>query len=116
MTKIIKVPDVAQWEETDSILAKNTIGRLENEVRTAYDRGYIDCSRHDRDVLERKHQQLEHIEQVNKKLYERIDKAIEYLESYNIDFKNSKFGEAPISLRELGDLLDILKGENNENE
>lgn len=47
-------------------------------------------------------------------LQQRIDKAIEYLESYNTDFKNSKFGEAPISLRELGDLLDILRGKDNE--
>jgi len=44
----------------------------------------------------------------------KIDKAIEYLESYNTDFKNTRFGEAPISLRELGDLLDILRGNDNE--
>ena len=44
-------------------------------------------------------------------LKRRIDKAIEYLESYNRDFKHCKFGEAPISMRELGDLLDILKGD-----
>lgn len=43
-------------------------------------------------------------------LEEKINKAIEYLESYNTDFKNCRFGEAPISMRELGDLLDILKG------
>lgn len=40
----------------------------------------------------------------------KVDRAIEYLESYNTDFKNCRFGEAPISIRELGDLLDILKG------
>ena len=39
-----------------------------------------------------------------------INKAIKYLESYNTDFKHSRFNEAPISIRELGDLLDILKG------
>ena len=50
----------------------------------------------------------------NERLNNIIDKAIEYLESYNTDFKNCKFGEAPISLRELGDLLDILRGEDNE--
>ena len=44
----------------------------------------------------------------------RISKAIEYLESYNTDFKNCRFGEAPISIRELGDLLDILKGVDKE--
>lgn len=56
----------------------------------------------------------EYIGKLIKKIYnleDRINKAIEYLESYNTDFKNSKFGEAPISLRELGDLLDILRGE-----
>ena len=37
MSKTIEIPDIAQWEETDSILAKNTIGRLTNEVRSAYD-------------------------------------------------------------------------------
>ena len=47
-------------------------------------------------------------------LQDRIDKAIEYLESYNRDFKHCKFGEAPISMRELGDLLDILKGSDKE--
>jgi len=41
----------------------------------------------------------------------KVNKAIEYLESYNTDFKNCRFGEAPISIRELGDLLNILKGE-----
>ena len=39
-----------------------------------------------------------------------INKAIEYLESYNTDLKNCRFGEAPINIRELGDLLDILIG------
>ena len=43
-----------------------------------------------------------------------IKEAIEYLESYNTDFKNCRFGEAPISIRELGDLLDILKGSDKE--
>lgn len=59
---------------------------------------------------------LDKVDLVGEELYElqeRIDKVIEYLESYNTDFKNSKFGEAPISLRELGELLDILKGEDN---
>ena len=102
----VEVPDISYWEETDSILAKNTIGRLENEVRTAYDRGYIDCSRHDRDILERKHQQLEHIEQVNKKLYDRIDKVIEYIED------DSLFNGSGICAN---DLLDILRGEDNDN-
>ena len=54
------------------------------------------------------------LEEENKRLNNIIKEAIEYLESYNTDFKNCKFGEAPISLRELGDLLDILRGEEND--
>lgn len=48
------------------------------------------------------------------KAYKRILKAIEYLKSYNTDFKHSRFNEAPISIRELGDLLDILEGSDKE--
>jgi len=112
-----EIKDIAMWEETDSILAK----------RTAYDRGYYNCSRHDRDILERKHQQLEHIEQVNKKLYERIDKAIEYIDTLEIDEDdNSQYGGYSIfeknnynkcfSIDEiLLKIEDILRGEDNEN-
>lgn len=111
MSKTIEVKEIAQYEETDSILAKNTIGRLTNEVRTAYDRGYCDCSRHDRDILERKHQQLEHIEQVNKKLYERIDKAIEYLKD-NACYENtiSELFCDDLDTDSCMELLDILRG------
>ena len=114
MSKTIEIKDIAMYEETDSILAKNTIGRLENEVRIAYDRGYCDCSRHDRDILERKHQQLEHIEQVNKKLYERIDKAIEYIEEktpQSLCLPNGVYDMRNINKQEL---LNILRGEDNE--
>ena len=44
-------------------------------------------------------------------LLERIEKAIDFIKSYNIDFENCKFSEAPISIRELRELLDILNGE-----
>lgn len=98
-----EIKDIAMYEETDSILAKNTIGRLTNEVRTAYDRGYCDCSRHDRDILERKHQQLEHIEQVNKDLYERIDKTLELLDSYKLG--KYDYALTPAGLLELEDIL-----------
>ena len=63
----------------------------------------------DRDLISMK-LVLEEIERLNNI----INKAIVYLESYNTDFKNCRFGEAPISIRELGDLLDILKGSDKE--
>ena len=48
-------------------------------------------------------------------LQHRIDKALEYLKSYNTDFKHCRFGEAPISMRELQELLEILGDKENEN-
>ena len=56
----------------------------------------------------------EHKDKEIERLNNIIKEAIEYLESYNTDFKNCRFGEAPISIRELGDLLDILKGSDKE--
>jgi len=47
-------------------------------------------------------------------LKDRINKAVEYIKSYNIDFNNCKFSEAPISIGELGKLLDILNGSDKE--
>jgi hypothetical protein len=44
----------------------------------------------------------------------RCEKAIEYLKSYNTDFEHCRFNEAPISLRELGDLLNILQNGSEE--
>lgn len=44
----------------------------------------------------------------------RCEKAIEYLKSYNTDFEHCRFNEAPISLRELGDLLNILQNGSDE--
>lgn len=49
-----------------------------------------------------------------KELQERIDKAIEYIESYNLPEDLGKLSECPISVNELKELLDILKGGNNE--
>lgn len=50
----------------------------------------------------------------NKELKSRIDKAIEYIESYNLPKNLGKLSEAPISVNELKELLKILKGEENE--
>lgn len=50
----------------------------------------------------------------NEELQERINKAIEYIESYNIDFKNTKFGECPLTICDLEVLIKILRGDNNE--
>jgi DNA repair ATPase RecN len=84
MSKTIEVPDIAQWEETDSELAKYTIQQL---LKT-YD-----------DLEEQYKSLMKQIIEQNK----RIDKAIEYINNYmpNYDFDHYN----------LEKLLNILKGE-----
>ena len=45
-----------------------------------------------------------------KKYKSRCEKAIEYIKSYNLPEDLGHLGEAPISIRELRDLLNILQG------
>lgn len=66
--KEIEVKDIAMWEETDSELAKYTIQELNGD--NMHLKSY-----------------LKNIEQVNKVLYERIDKAIEYTNELIADTK-----------------------------
>lgn len=47
----------------------------------------------------------------NKKLKLIINKTIEYIQSYNIDFNNTEFSECPITIGELENILKTLKGE-----
>lgn len=74
MSKTIEIPDIAQWEDTDSELAKYTIGKLEEE---------------------------------NKKLQERINKATSYMEKNMIDREINCYRIDQIDVRKL---LEILKG------
>jgi ribosomal protein S8 len=53
-------------------------------------------------------------EKVIKKQEEILNKAIEYIESYNLPKDLKGLSEAPISVNELKVLLNILKGEENE--
>jgi len=88
-----EIKDIAQWEETDSELAKYKIQAL-NSLVNSYKRQneFLEAS-------------IKHIEQVNKDLYERIDKAIELI-------KNDYFEDG--SGNNIEKVLDILRGENNE--
>ena len=50
-----------------------------------------------------------------KELYSIIDKAIEYIKSFGISDNDLKgLGECPITMNDLCNLLEILKGESNE--
>ena len=102
MSKTIEKPDIAQWEETDSELAKYKITAL-NSLVNSYKRQneYLEAS-------------IKHIEQVNKELFDRIDKAIEYIS--HEWFKREQIGisELSFSYTELQHILDILRGKDNE--
>lgn len=55
-----------------------------------------------------------------KELQQRIDKAIEYIESHWIEYEEAKYikmnwDELEIPIEEIKELLEILKGGNNEN-
>ena len=56
--------------------------------------------------------QQEEINRLNDKIY----KAIEYIKSYNLPEDLGHLGEAPISIRELRDLLNILQNGSDDNE
>lgn len=102
------VKDIAMWEETDSELAKYKIQALN---------GLVNSYKRQNEYLEANNEYLEasieHIEQVNKKLYERIDKAIKEIDYFEL--KATHLDDAIYLDKELSNrLLDILRGEDNE--
>lgn len=96
MTKTIKIPDIAMWEETDSELAKYNIQQLTNdnkELLKTYD-----------DLEEQYKSLMKQIIEQDK----RIDKTIKYITS-NEWAKDYKLSSCRTHL------LDILRGEKDEN-
>ena len=85
-----EIPDIAMWEETDSELAKYNIQQL---LKTY-------------DDLEEQYKSL--MKQIIKQ-DKRIDKAIEYIEkALKDDYSEFMYMSEP------KDILDILRGEDNE--
>lgn len=106
MTKRIKIPDIAQWEETDSELAKKNILELSSSIKY-----HIDFNKKLIDEITRLEMTIDiknkRIDELNKRLDKkgkRINKAIEFVEKEPID------DEIEYTTR----LLDILRGEENE--
>ena len=98
MSKTLEIPDIAQWEETDSELAKYKIQAL-NALVNSYKRQneFLEAS-------------IKHIEQVNTNLYKRIDKAIEYIkELYEIAKEQDSDNVNLIDRLEI--ILKTLRGE-----
>lgn len=103
MSKTIEIPDIAQWEDTDSELAKYTIGKLEEE---------------NKELRERFIQALK----VAQERFNKIQKAIDYIEYWYVDEeyvkkeaieKNLDLEKETIecSVEDFIELLHILKGE-----
>ena len=97
------------------------IGEIDGVKIIATPEQYKNIKKSLEEQLEEKDKEIERLKQRLKTsnntcnyLRNSIDKAIEYIESYNIDFNNLKFSEATITIRELKKLLDILKGEDKE--
>ena len=65
------------------------------------------------DYIEKSNNEIEKLQQENQQLKDRIDKAIEwvYIVQQN---ENNKHLEPIISIDELDELLEILKGDNND--
>lgn len=100
MTKTTEIKDIAQWEENDSELAKYTIQQL---LKT-YD-----------DLEEQYKLLMKQIVEQDK----RIDKAIEYIEKSKLNQLDTYCKYLYInydtgSIEHLDDLLNILRGEDNE--
>ena len=88
MSKTIEIPDIAQWEETDSELAKYTIQSLSS-------------------LIKNQEEQLKANDLMINELINRIDKAIEYIKHIliNDDLCNIE------KLKELDKVIDILRGD-----
>jgi len=108
MSKTIEIKDIAQYEETDSELAKYTIGKLQEENKQL------------KEQLEylRKNQYLNQVkwerninEYLVKELELRIDKAIEYIETNKEKQYSLDYYEYGLYKEEINELLDILRGE-----
>lgn len=96
-----EIKDIAMWEETDSELAKYKIQALNSLVNSYKKQNeFFEAS-------------IKHIEQVNKELFDRINKAIEYInkkweeEHYYEDIDNCM----TFCDYDKEDLLDILRGD-----
>ena len=112
-----EIPDIAQWEETDSELAKKNILKLSSSIKY-----HIDFNKKLINEINRLEMIIDiktkRINELNKRLDKkgkRIDKAIKEIEYFEL--KANHLDDAIYLDEELSNrLLDILRGKDNENE
>lgn len=112
MSKTIEIPDIAQWEETDSELAKKNILELSSSIKY-----HIDFNKKLIDEITRLEMTIDiknkRIDELNKRLDkkgQRIEKAIEHIETHQLCYQSQYEEMSGFD----NHLLDILRGEDNE--
>lgn len=133
MSKTIEIPDIAMWEETDSELAKYTIGKLQEENKKLKEK--LDVAETNEETFRLEMQEttkilgldehtiyddvkleIENIIKEKRKQKQIIDKAIEYIKTYiEIDEETGTYS-MPYSFDgyNLYKILKMLEGEDNE--
>lgn len=123
MSKTIEIPDIAQWEETDSELAKKNILELSNSIKY-----HIDFNKKLIDEINRLEMTIDiknkRIDELNKRLDKkgkRIDKAIYFIDTEETiyDIKNTTgYSNVIDYIVDINDfknkLTKILRGKDNE--
>lgn len=114
MNKIIEIPDIAQWEETDSELAKKNIIELSSNIKYHIDfnKKLIDEITRLNMIIDIKNKRIDELNKRLDKKNNRIDKAIEYIHNHQIVFELSDRKGIQKWFDEFyKDLLNILRGE-----
>ena len=113
-----EIKDIAQWEETDSELAKKNILELSSSIKY-----HIDFNKKLIDEINRLEMTIDiknkRIDELNKRLDKkgkRIDKSIEYIKTYiEIDEETGTYSMPyTFDAHNLYKILKMLEGEDNE--
>lgn len=114
MSKTIEIPDIAQWEETDSELAKKNILKLSSSIKY-----HIDFNKKLIDEINRLEMTIDiknkRIDELNKRLDKkgkRIDKIVKWLENDITYHEQDDFVEIPYSIFKENNetMIKILRG------
>lgn len=89
MEEIIEIPDIAQWEETDSELAKKNIIELSSNIKYHIDfnKKLIDEITRLNMIIDIKNKRIDELNKRLDKKNKKIDKAIEYIGLNEEDIK-----------------------------
>lgn len=117
MSKIIEIPDIAQWEENDSELAKKNIIELSSNIKYHIDfnKKLIDEITRLNMIIDIKNKRIDELNKRLDKKNNRIDKSIEYIKTFiEIDEETGTYSMPyTFDAYNLYKLLKKLEGEDN---